>query len=171
MWHTAFIVLHAAAATGALTAGLVALPAGRLFGLYRWALVGLMVFLLPALAIDWMETDRSTKLIRVALLVLGAVMFVRATRAGRMLPATTGGPSAAYLDHVGFGVIALSVAFAVTAVLRTGAPGWLVVVAGVGVVAVGYVWLGAAKARLVHKRDAGESVRSPPDSHDRTRVR
>lgn len=157
MWHTVFIVLHAAAATVALTAGLVALPAGRLFRLYRWALVGLVVFLVPALTIDWTESGVPTKLIRAALLVLAAVMIYRASVAGRMLPATTGGPSRAYLDHVSFGVISLSVAFAITAVLRVGSPGWLAAATGVGVTAIGYVSLGAAKARLIHARDAKES--------------
>lgn len=154
MWHTVFIVLHAAAATVALLAGLVAMPAGRLFGLYRLALAGLVVFLVPALVIDWTEFDVPDKIIFSALLVLSAVMFYRAILAGRMLPATTRGPSGAYLDHVGFGLISLSVAFAVMAVLRGGAPGWLVAVSGVGVAAVGYFALGAAKARLVHLRDA-----------------
>ncbi|MGH3976244.1 MAG: hypothetical protein ACRDS9_23405 [Pseudonocardiaceae bacterium] len=149
MWHTIFIALHTIAATVALLAGLVALPAGRLFGLYRWTLAGMVVFLVPALVIDWAEFDGSVKVIFAALLVLAAAMFYRATLASRMLPATTGGPTEAYLNHVGFTLIALFDGFAVVAVLRAGAPAWLVAVTAVGIPVIGHFALRATRVRLV----------------------
>lgn len=154
MWHTVFIALHTIAATVALLAGLVALPAGRLFELYRWTLAGMVVFLVPALAIDWAQFDDIVKVIFTALLVLSAVMFYRATLASRMLPAMTSGPTEAYLNHVGFTLIALFDGFAVVAVLRAGAPGWLVAVTAVGIPLIGHFALRATRVRLIRPPDA-----------------
>lgn len=149
MWHTVFIALHTIAATVALIAGLVALPSGRWFELYRWPLAGMVVFLMPALVIDWAQFEGIVKVIFTALLALAAVMFYRATLASRMLPATTGGPTEAYLNHVGFTLIALFDGFAVVAVLRGGAPGWLVAITAVGIPLIGHFALRTARVRLI----------------------
>lgn len=149
VWHTSFIVLHASAATVSLVAGLIALPAGRCFALYRWSLAAMVVFLAPALVIDWPGLDPIVQVIFAALLGLGAVMFWRASRAGAMLPATTGGPTPTYLDHVGFTLISLAVGFVAVAVLRAGAPGGLVAGSAAAVVVVGHLARRVAKARLV----------------------
>ncbi len=82
-----------------------------------------------------------------------AVMFYRATLASRMLPATTGGPTDAYLNHVGFTLIALFDGFAVVAVLRAGAPAWLVAVTAVGLPVIGHFALRATRVRLVRPPD------------------
>jgi hypothetical protein len=150
MGHTVFIVLHATAATVALLAGAVALPAGRLFEVYRWGQIGMVATLVPALAIAWPGYPLATRIAYGGLLVLAVVMFVRATLAGRMLPSATGGPTARYIDHVGFTLIALSDGFAIVALLRAGAPAWLVAGTALAVIAVGHFALVAAKARLVH---------------------
>ena len=73
-------------------------------------------------------------------------MVVRAEFAYRRPPARTGGPTAAYLDHIGFTLISLADGFAVVAAIRGGAPGWAVGVLAVGVVVVGHLTLQAASA-------------------------
>lgn len=149
MWRDGFIVLHAVAASIALGAGLVALPVGRLLGVYQWALAGAIAFLTPALAIDWGVSDNPARVRFSVLFAIGVVVLRRAILAGRIRPTVREGPSSAYLDHVGFGLIALSVAFAITAALHVGAPSWLEASSGVGVTAIGYGSLRAVKARLV----------------------
>lgn len=149
MWHTIFIALHATTATIALVAGLLALPAGRFFAVYRWALAGMAVFLVAALVVGWSGNEVVTNVIFAALLILAAVMLYRARLAGRLLPASTGGPTATYVNHVGFTLVSLTAAFVVVAVLRAGAPDWLLAVSAVAVGAVGHVALGAARAHLV----------------------
>jgi hypothetical protein len=76
-------------------------------------------------------------------------MVVRAELAGRRHPARTGGPTGAYLEHIGFTLIALADGFAVVAAIRSGAPGWAVCVLAVGVVVVGHLTLQLTKRRLV----------------------
>jgi hypothetical protein len=150
MWHTVLIVVHAATATVALLAGLVSLPAGRLFGLYRWSLIGMLVALAPAVAIGWANQPDGTRIAYTGLLVLAVVMVVMAERARRDRPTTTvGGPTVRYLDRVGFTLIALSDGFAIVAAIRAGLPGWAVAVIGVGVVVVGHTALQVAKRRMV----------------------
>ena len=147
MWHTVFITLHAIAATVAWLAALIALPAGRLFEVYRWAQVGMLAALVPALVVGWSGYDAFSRIAYIGLVVLATVMLIRTQLAGRILPAATGGPTTGYLDHVGFTIIALSDGFAIVAALRAGAPGWLVAVIAVGVIVAGHFGLRAAKAR------------------------
>ncbi|MCV2490863.1 hypothetical protein OF117_16020 [Geodermatophilus sp. YIM 151500] len=148
MWHTLFVILHAGTATLALLAGLVALRAGRAFEVYRWSLVGMTAFLVPALVAGWGGFATAARVVFLALLGLAAVMVHRAVAAGRLLPRDTGGPTGPYLDHVGFTLISLTDGFAVVAVLRAGAPAWLIAVIGIGIAVAGHVALESAKRRL-----------------------
>jgi hypothetical protein len=148
MWHTVFVGLHAAAGTLALAAGAVALPAGRFFGVYRWSLIAMAAFLVPSLAVGWSGFDTVARVVFTGLLVLAVVMVVQGERAARIRPDRRSGPTAAYLDRVGFTLVALTDGFAVVAVLRAGAPGWLVALVAVGVAVGGHLAIGAAKARL-----------------------
>ena len=149
MWHTAFIVAHAATATVAVLVGMVAMPAGRYFEVYRATLVGTVAFLMPAILLGWEDYGTISRVIFPVLLLLGLFMVARAVLAGRMLPATTGGPTAAYLDHIGFTLISLADGFVIVALLRAGVPGWLVAVSGVAVVVIGHFLLRATRHRLV----------------------
>lgn len=148
MLHTVFITVHALAATLAFVAGVLAVPAGRFLTIYRAALVVMTAALVPALLVSWNTIDAVARTVFTGLLVLAAGMIVRAELAGRMSPVRTGGPVAAYLEHVGFTLIALADGFVVVAAIRAGAPGWLTGAVAVGVVAVGHVALGIAKRRL-----------------------
>jgi hypothetical protein len=146
---TVFITVHAVAATIAFGAGLVAAPAGRFLGVYRGAMAIMAAALVPAVLIDWSTTDSTARIVFTGLIVLAGVMVVRAELAGRRHPARTGGPTGAYLEHIGFTLIALADGFAVVAAIRAGAPGWAAGVLAVGVVAVGHFTIQVAKRRLV----------------------
>jgi hypothetical protein len=152
---TIFITVHAVAATTAFGAGLLAAPAGRFLGVYRGAMAVMALALVPAVLVDWSTTDPTARIVFTGLLGLAGVMVLRAELAGRRRPARTGGPTGAYLEHIGFTLIALADGFAVVAAIRAGAPGWAVGVMAVGVVAVGHGTLQIAKRRLVH---AGAAV-------------
>ena len=158
MLNTLFITVHAVAATVAFGAGVLSAPSGRFLGVYRLAMAVMPVALLPAILVDWATTDPTARLVFVGLLGLAAVVVLRAELAVRRRP-STGGPTAAYLDHVGFTLIALADGFAVVAAIRGGAPGWAVGVMAVGVVVVGHLTLQFAKQRLVHPAGAHVAAR------------
>ncbi|TFV48145.1 hypothetical protein [Blastococcus sp. TF02A-35] len=149
MSDTVFVAVHAAAATLAFGAGLLALPAGRFLGVYRLALLVMVLALVPALLLDWSATDPLARAVFGGLLVLAAVVLVRAELAARIRPDRTGGPTAAYLEHVGFTLVALADGFVVVAAVRAGVPGWLVGLGAVAVVAVGHAAIQVGKRRWV----------------------
>jgi hypothetical protein len=142
MWNTVFVTVHAAAAVVAFGAGLVALRAGRFLPAYRLAVAVMAGALVPAVLVDWSTTDLAARMAFTGLIGLAAAMIVRAELAGRRPPEVTGGPSPAYVDHIGFTLISLAVGFVVVSGIRLGAPGWLVAVLGVGIVLCGRSALG-----------------------------
>jgi hypothetical protein len=146
---TVFVAVHAVAATVAFAAGVLALPAGRFLAAHRAGLLVMTLALVPAVLVDAAATGSAGLAVFGALLVLAVVMVVRAELAARRPPAATGGPTPAYVEHVGFTLISLAVGFVVVAVLRLGAPGWLAAAAGVGVVLTGRVAVAAARRRWV----------------------
>ena len=143
--NTFFVSVHALAATVAFVAGLTALPAGRLVRLHLAAVVLTAAALVPAVLVDWATTPVGARVAFTALSVLALVMVARAALAVRGRPQLTGGPTAGYLGHVGFVLIALADGFAVVAALRAGLPGYAVTALAVAVVAVGH---GAGSRRL-----------------------
>jgi hypothetical protein len=143
------ITVHAVAATIAFCAGALALPSGRFLSVYRAALVVMAAALVPALLADWTTTDGVARGVFAGLLALAVVMVVRGELAVRGRPGLTGGPTAGFVDHVGFTLIALADGFAVVTAIRSGLPGWAVGLVAVGIVGIGHVSLVAAKARLV----------------------
>lgn len=149
MWHAIFITAHAVTATIALLAGLIAMPRARLVGSYLASLVAMQVFLLLAIAAEWAINDVTTRLVFIGLAVLGAVMVWRGLRAVQIRPRRGDSPSARYVYHLGFTLIALVDAFLVVAVLNAGAPGWAVASTAVLVAAIGHVVLQGARRRIV----------------------
>jgi hypothetical protein len=143
------VTVHAVAATIAFGAGVLSAPAGRFLGVYRGAMAVMAAALVPAVLVDWSATDPTARIVFTGLIGLAGVMVLRAELAGRRSPARTGGPTAGYLDHIGFTLIALADGFAVVAAIRGGVPGWAVGVLAVGVVVVGHLTLKAAKRQLV----------------------
>lgn len=149
MWHTIFITVHAVTGGIALLAGCVAIARRALFGIYLWSLVAMQVFLILALAVEWTVIDGAARVLFGALAVLGLFMLWRADQARRIRPNGSAGPSASYVGHVGFTLVALFDAFIVILVLDLGAPGWLVAAVGVLIAVAGHFVLRAVRERLV----------------------
>lgn len=171
LWHTVFIVLHAALGVVAFVAGCLALRRSRAFGTYWWSLVGMAVFLMLAVAVEWRVLDPATRVVFGALVALAGVMLWRAQAARRLQaggaqrsrgrrsglpsghsPVVLGwspGTTGRYFDHVGFTLISLFDAFAVVTVLNAGAPGWLIAATGVVVGVAGHVVLVSVRRQLV----------------------
>lgn len=142
MWHAVLIALHAVTGTVAFVAGLVAHRRRALFDAYLWSLVATVVFLVTAVAEEWGRLGGGARVLFTAFGVLGVVMVWLAV-AARRVPVL----SAAYLDRVGFTLIALFDAFLVVTVLNLGAPVWLVVASGVAAGVAGHFVLRAVKER------------------------
>lgn len=149
MWHTVFITVHAVAGGIALLAGCVAIGRRPLFRTYLWSLVAMEVFLVLAIAEVWATIGVATRLLFAAFAALGVYMVWRAEQARRSQPSGSAGPSAAYVAHVGFTLVALFDAFVVILVLDLGAPGWLVAAAGVLIAVAGHLALRAVRERLI----------------------
>jgi hypothetical protein len=146
MWHTVFISVHAITGGVALLAGGVAHRGRVLFDLYLWSLVASIGFLVAAVIEGWARSDGGARLLFGAFAVLGGVMIALAASARRLEP------SPAYVDRVGFTLVALFDAFIVITVLNLGAPIALVVGSGVVVAIGGHFVLRAAKAGLAPAR-------------------
>ncbi len=148
MPHTILIALHAATGTIALVTGLFALlREGRLFGTYLTSLAATTAFLAAAVVAEWSALGAGARALFTAFVLLAMVMVARAVLARRMLPVGEQ-PPPAYVEHVGFTLVALFDAFAVIAVLNAGAPIWLVVASGVLIAGAGHVVLRRAKTSV-----------------------
>jgi len=167
VWHNSLIALHTISGLAALVAGCVALRRGDLFRTYEWSLAGTILFVALAVGVDWAELDTPARALFAALGALGAFMVWRAEQARRLRPVGSDGPSARYVDHVGFTLVALFDAFVVIAVLDLGGPGWLVAAVGVIVAIVGHFVLVAVRDRLVpaaqaQRRQRRRGASGPP---------
>lgn len=149
MWHTIFIAVHAVAGGIALLSGGVAIGRRALFGLYLWSLIAMELFLILAIVAEWAVIDVAARVLFTAFALLGLVMLWRADQARRIRPSSPTGPSASYVAHTGFTLVALFDAFIVILVLNLGAPSWLVAAAGLLIAVAGHFVLRAVRERLV----------------------
>lgn len=150
MLYTVLIVLHAAAGVAAFAAGIVALARERFLDAYRWSLVASIGFLVLAIAVTAAERDTASWAVSGALVGLAAVMVARALLAGGVPP----GRRAAYVYHVGFGVVGLFDAFWVVALMRAELPGWAVGAVAVGIAVAGHLLLVQIAARSVRPTES-----------------
>lgn len=148
MWHAILIALHATGGSVALVAGVAALRRGTLYAVHLWSLVATILFLALAVGAEWSTLDGVGRVLFVALSALGVFMIARAVLAWPDRPVGTS-PSARYVWHLGFNIVALFDAFTVIAVLDLGAPIWLVVTAAVAVAVAGHFARHAVSRRLV----------------------
>jgi hypothetical protein len=147
--HGLLISLHAAAGTAAFAFGAVAIWRPRPLPIYLLALIACILLLAYVIAIDWGGLGSGTRALylALALALLGAYTIwcgLRALVLQRRGMAKTG----AYLDSLGFTLVALLDAFAVILVLRLGAPTWATVITGLAVAAVGNRGITARKRHL-----------------------
>jgi hypothetical protein len=148
MLHTILIAAHTASGLVAFVAGVVAIRRGRLFGVFLWSLFGTILFLVAALAVDWKELGAVQQGVFAALAALGVYMVLRGLQARSVRPIRASRPTADYVDHVGFNLIALFDAFVAVLVLDIGFPVWLVVAVAVLVAIVSSLVLRAIKHQL-----------------------
>jgi hypothetical protein len=151
MLHTALISIHAASGVVAFAAGCAAIRRRSFFSVYLWSLASLLVFLVLAVATDWPQLDAVARILFAAFVPFGGVMAWQALEARRRLPAAHAAPTAAYLNHLGFTLVALFDGFVVILAIDLGAVTWMAaVVGGLGAVA-GHLALRAVKARTASR--------------------
>jgi len=148
MLHAILIVLHTAAGLVAVAAGGLAIRRRRPLGLYFWSLAACLGTLAAVVGVDWRELDTTSRALFLAFLGLAAFMQWRAVQARRLLRSPRAEPSARYIDHLGFTLVALLDAFLVIAVLDLTGLGWLAAVLGVAGAAAGHRALVSMKRRL-----------------------
>ena len=113
-------------------------------------------------ALDWGGLGGGTRVLFAALLALGCYMIFRGARAGRRLAADTGTRSIAYIDDVGFTIIALLDAFLVIAVLDLGASGYVVTAVALLGAAIGHRTFETYKRSALSSAPASARGRTPP---------
>jgi hypothetical protein len=151
--HNLLIGAHALCGLTCFVAGVAALrlsaPGSAWFRVYLTALVGLVVFLLAAVAYDWRRLDATERYVYTALFALSLYMLWRGVRASARLANRAEGWRSKYIDDVGFTLISLFDGFVIVLAIDLGAPGWLVAVIAVAGVALGILGIRQAKARYV----------------------
>jgi hypothetical protein len=154
MLHTLLISLHAASGFVAFTAGCLAIRRRSFFPVYLWSLASLLVFLVLAVATDWPQLDPVARILFAAFVAFGGVMVWQALQARHKLPEPHARPTAAYLDHLGFTLVALFDGFVVILALDVGGAAWMAAVAGVLGAVAGHLALRALKARTAGRTRA-----------------
>jgi hypothetical protein len=154
MLHMALISLHAACGVLAFAAGCLAVRRRSFFPVYLWSLAGLLVFLVLAVATDWAQLDPVARILFTVFAAFGGVMGWQALEARRTLPEAHAAPSAAYLDHLGFTLVALFDGFVVILAIDLGAVAWMAAVVGALGAVAGHLALRAVKARSASRAEA-----------------
>lgn len=151
--HNVLIILHAAAATISFFAGCLLVFGStytsnqRLFGLYGWSLIGMVILLLGAILVHWSQFSTIERVVFPGLLLLGCYMLFRARSASQLLGTQQNNWKHAYIEHIGFTLISLFEGFIIVSGLNSGIPGWLVAVIAVLGVLVGRWLIGLAQRR------------------------
>ena len=155
----ALAVVHAVAAVVALGTGVwllrqVATHRRPTLLAFYYAAIVVMAAALPVLVgLDWADLRTPTRAAFIALCVLAGTMVWEADRArrfqGRVHAPLSPARSAAFVEAVGFTVIALLDGFAIITALDLGAPGWVVTVVGVAVVVAARPAIVATRRRVM----------------------
>jgi uncharacterized membrane protein YfcA len=152
--HNVIIIVHAAAATVSFFAGclLIFFPAytsnQRMFGLYWWALMGMVILLMGAILVYWTEYSNIERIVFPGLLVLAFYMLYRARNANHLLGTQQNDWKHNYIENIGFTLISLFEGFIIVSGLNSGIPGWLVAIAAILGVLVGRWLIGLAQRRV-----------------------
>lgn len=157
MLHVSLIALHAASGLVALASGsLVLHPLGtrvsRLFQVYLGVLWAMVLFLLVAVGVDWATLDLPGRALFGALALFALYIGWRGWAALHRLRHRKTGWAAAFVEDVGFTLIALFDGFVIIAALDLGAPTWGVVLIGILGVLVGRLGIKRAKERVAERQ-------------------
>ncbi len=142
MLHTILIASHAASGIAAFAFGCIGLrPQGQrvssTFRLYIGALWLMVLLLLIVVAIDWMTIGLTSRLIYGALSLFALFIGWQGWQAFESLRRQVPDWKGAYIENVGFTLIALFDGFVIIGALDLGAPVWLVVAIGLLGIVVG----------------------------------
>lgn len=154
MLHNTLIAVHALAAVISLVAGslLVFMPRymteRRLFGVYLWSLVGMVVFMLLAIVVGWQQENNMEHILYSGLFLLGLYMLYRATKAREVQEARPAGWRGTDIDHIGFTLISLLEGFIIVAAIDLGVTGWIIVIAAIAGLLAGRWAIQMAKSRV-----------------------
>ena len=152
--HNTLIILHATAATISFFAGcllifsLAQISNQRLFSLYWWTLVGMVVLLAAAMLVYWTAYSSIERIIFPGLLGLGIYMLYRARNASHLLGDQQNDWKHDYIEHIGFTLISLFEGFIIVSGLNSGISGWLVAVAAILGVFIGRWVIHSAQQRV-----------------------
>lgn len=152
--HNVLIMLHAAAAAISFFVGcflILSLKQAsnqRLFGLYWWSLVGMVILLIGAMFVYWNEYSDTERIVFPILLGLGMFMLYRAQNASGLLKAQQNDWKLGYIEHIGFTLISLFEGFVIVTVLNAGGAGWLVALLAILGVLVGRSMIGVAQRKV-----------------------
>ena len=142
MLHTTLIAAHAASGLAAFTLGCIGLrphtravtPTHRFYIGALWAMV---LLLLTVVALDWPGLSPIDRVTYGALSLLALYTGWRGWRAHGDLRGRSAGWEGAYVDNVGFTLIALFDGAVLIAAIDLHAPAWLVLAVGVLGIVVG----------------------------------
>ena len=152
--HNLFIALHAASGVISLFAGglLISSPRQlanrRLFRLYAWFLIGLVVFLAGAMLVYWTEYSTTERILFPGLFGLGLFMLYRARSAHQLLGIRRWNWRQVYIEHIGFTLISLLEGFIIVTSLNSGSPAWMVGLLAILGVVLGRWAIGFAQQRV-----------------------
>jgi hypothetical protein len=152
--HNVLIILHAAAATISFFSGCLLIffreytSNQRLFSLYWWSLVGMVVFLAGAILVYWTEYSNAEHIIFPGLFGLGIYMLYRARSANYLLETQQNNWKGSYIEHIGFTLISLFEGFIIVSGLNSGISGWMVAVAAILGVFIGRWVIHLAQQRV-----------------------
>jgi zinc transporter ZupT len=153
--HNVLITLHAATAAISFFAGCLLILSlrqasnQRLFSLYLWSLVGMVILLIGAMLVYWNDYSDTERIVFPVLLGLGMFMLYRAQNASRLLKARQNDWKLGYVEHIGFTLISLFEGFVIVTVLNTGGPGWLVALLAILGVLVGRWAIGLTQRNVL----------------------
>ncbi len=158
MLHPLLIAVHALCALASFALGLIVItrpaPASStLFRLYLATLTLMVVFLISVVLVDWGGLDMVKRLVFLGLLLLALYTGWRGWHAGRVLARRRGHWRSAYIDDVGFTLIALFDGFVIVSAIDLGAPTWLVI-------AVGALGIVVGRAGVVRQKERSASPAS-----------
>jgi len=148
------IMLHAASATLTFFVGCLLifspnfLSNERLFAVYEWALISMVVLLAGAILVYWTQYSSIERIIFPGLLMLAIYMLFRAWSASRLLESQTSDWKRDYIEHIGFTLISLFEGFIIVSGLNSGFPGWLVGLVAVTGLLIGRWLIGFDQRRV-----------------------
>lgn len=152
--HTTLIALHALAGVVCFIAGSVVvssrkhLSTRRLFQLYLWSLISMVVFLAGAMVAWWTVYTSIEQVIFVGLFALGLYMLYRGFRSRSLLQTQQRQGGSTPIQHIGFTLISLFEGFIIVTFINLQTPAWIVALVAVLGVIVGRRVITLADTRL-----------------------